>query len=881
MKNTQPKSQVNSEMYMHSSKVDIYNFFSVSKFFDSLMKGGFVGLLFLGSIAPVFGQTQTFSASGNFTVPNGVTKVTVHVWGAGGAGGGVTNGANSAGGGGAGGSYTKGAGVSVSSGQVIAVTVGAGGLGANDVDGPSGGTSTFASGVPVSAIGGAGGKKGTDASDQTGAGAPLTVGTPFNGGAGGEAAPVGTTGTDATSAGGGGGSPGTGGSGGSASTATGGTAGAGGGGAGPNGTGTNGNGATAVNMGAGGAGGFQNTSNNKTGGDGAGGQVIVTWVAPFVVTVAPTGSPVIPGRWFPLTNTGINYTVAVPNDAALTGGTIQLQGRVSSGSYGPVGTTHPIVVGDLGNNVVLSLSKAQFEAISGYGIGLYMQVQAIITGSTGDTQTGTSNATDIFVQGATETGVLFSSTAASWTVPAGVNSVTVEAWGGGGGGGNSNNGTGNGGGGGGGGSYSKSVVPVVPGATPGVTVGTGGAGGPASSGTNAVAGSDSSFPTVSPVIIAKGGSFGIKAGIGGAGGVAGTGTTTRLGGNGGNSDGNAGGGGGSSAGTLAIGVAGTATSSNTIIALGASAPLGGGNGGDNSVSNAAAQAGSVPGGGGGGSNDVAASAGGAGADGQVIITYSIPTIVSILNSVNPIKPPGALTQTVAVKFSESMNTAGGFTPLIQISGSNWGLQTGGAWTSAPLTNDTYTATLTHNGTSEYNTAAVSTVSLTPTPPRSASGNDMVATTSSAVFTIDTQPPTAPTVGSVTTNTGGVVVAGYYNKSNETNSAGITIPVTLPSDVTLPSGTIQIQWSNGGSYIDLGLPVSIPTAGVTQNVIIAQASLTGNTYYATGNTNSFKAKITDVNGNTSPLSAASGTTLIVDLAPPVITFTLKELVFPVA
>ena len=60
----------------------------------------------------------------------------------------------------------------------------------------------------------------------------------------------------------------------------------------------------------------------------------------------------------------------------------------------------------------------------------------------------------------------------TFTVPAGVTSVTVECWGGGGNGGNrTSNGTT---GGGGGGAYARSVISVVPGSTYDVRVGTGG-----------------------------------------------------------------------------------------------------------------------------------------------------------------------------------------------------------------------------------------------------------------------------------------------------------------------------------------------------------------------------------------------------------------------
>jgi hypothetical protein len=74
----------------------------------------------------------------------------------------------------------------------------------------------------------------------------------------------------------------------------------------------------------------------------------------------------------------------------------------------------------------------------------------------------------------TITELTFTSTT-TWTVPAGVTSVTVECIGGGGSGGGGRNVNLAGGSGGGGGQYAKSVISVTPGNTYDVVVGTGGA----------------------------------------------------------------------------------------------------------------------------------------------------------------------------------------------------------------------------------------------------------------------------------------------------------------------------------------------------------------------------------------------------------------------
>lgn len=80
-----------------------------------------------------FSNLQVFSSSGNFTVPQGITKVMVELWGAGGGGGGGGGSGGSTkcggtGGGGGGGSYGKDI-ITVTPNATIAVTIGSGGSG--------------------------------------------------------------------------------------------------------------------------------------------------------------------------------------------------------------------------------------------------------------------------------------------------------------------------------------------------------------------------------------------------------------------------------------------------------------------------------------------------------------------------------------------------------------------------------------------------------------------------------------------------------------------------------------------------------------------------------------------------------------------------------
>jgi hypothetical protein len=107
----------------------------------------------LPALRPGFGTgVQSFSASGSFVVPAGVAQAEVEVWG-GGSGTFASIGATSSGGG-SGGGYARKRVTGLTPGQIISVTVGAGGAAGNTAGGaPSaGGTSSF--GAYVSATGG-------------------------------------------------------------------------------------------------------------------------------------------------------------------------------------------------------------------------------------------------------------------------------------------------------------------------------------------------------------------------------------------------------------------------------------------------------------------------------------------------------------------------------------------------------------------------------------------------------------------------------------------------------------------------------------------------------------------------------------------------------
>tara|TARA_R110000782_G_scaffold5224_1_gene18105 strand:+ start:2466 stop:3431 length:966 start_codon:yes stop_codon:yes gene_type:complete len=200
-------------------------------------------------------------------------------------------------------------------------------------------------------------------------------------------------------------------------------------------------------------------------------------------------------------------------------------------------------------------------------------------------------------------------TSGTWTKPAGVTWVYVEAIGGGAGGTNS---TGVGdirSGGGGGGFNDGLLLASTVGATESVTIGAGGAGGANGSPNTGASGAVTSFGSL---VSGGNGKAGVGSGADGGGGeIGGTNDAGNGTGNGGYSSGGAGSAGGAGGATVKGGGGGGGSSGGA-----GGASQGGGNGGaGNAGAGVAGTAGSVPGGGGGASqND---GGGGNGAAGRV------------------------------------------------------------------------------------------------------------------------------------------------------------------------------------------------------------------------------------------------------------------------
>ena len=112
-----------------------------------------------------FGQSvSTYTTTGSFNVPTGVTSITVECWGGAGAGGG-RSGSNGQGGGGGGGAYASKT-ISVTPLATINFVVGTGGTGGTG-NGPSGLDTYWDDGSQVLAKGGGGGQSNASASTAT------------------------------------------------------------------------------------------------------------------------------------------------------------------------------------------------------------------------------------------------------------------------------------------------------------------------------------------------------------------------------------------------------------------------------------------------------------------------------------------------------------------------------------------------------------------------------------------------------------------------------------------------------------------------------------------------------------------------------------------
>ncbi|MCX6740513.1 MAG: peptidoglycan-binding protein [Candidatus Parcubacteria bacterium] len=114
-----------------------------------------------------------------------------------------------------------------------------------------------------------------------------------------------------------------------------------------------------------------------------------------VGSVITTGGTVVASKWN-ATNTGVDVTTPIANDASLTGGTLQIQAE-ADGSFENIGSAYTILVGDLGTSKTLSISAAALEGISGFSEGDNITFKAIITDLAGNSTLSSASVTSLDV----------------------------------------------------------------------------------------------------------------------------------------------------------------------------------------------------------------------------------------------------------------------------------------------------------------------------------------------------------------------------------------------------------------------------------------------------------------------------------------------------
>jgi streptogramin lyase len=243
--------------------------------------------------------TEIFTTAGafNWTPPEGVTKVTIELWGGGGAGGGGTS-TSAYGGGGGGGEYARWVDVACTPLTAYSGTIGAAGTGGTGAGNPGGDTTITIGANTYTARRGAGGATAASAASATGGAGGTVSHTPAA-----TQAVAGGTGATAVSGSTGGGGGQSGGPGGAGTNPTGATAGVGNtttgvggysssnGGAGAgNSTGGSPPAASGTRTTGGGGGGVYRTSSSRSGGAGTKGWAAFTYTPPVTLTITGGGA---------------------------------------------------------------------------------------------------------------------------------------------------------------------------------------------------------------------------------------------------------------------------------------------------------------------------------------------------------------------------------------------------------------------------------------------------------------------------------------------------------------------------------------------------------------------------------------------------------------
>jgi len=159
---------------------------------------------------------------------------------------------------------------------------------------------------------------------------------------------------------------------------------------------------------------LEDAAGNSTNGTTYSPSMTVDLTAPSSFTtgsVVSTGGNIVAAYWN-ATNTGLDVTVPVANDATLTGGTIQVQASKDGGTnWLNLGSAYTIVSGDLNGNKTLSFTDTEFEGLTGFAEGDVWSFRAVITDVAGNSTNGTASANTKTVDQVAPTATLVSATA--------------------------------------------------------------------------------------------------------------------------------------------------------------------------------------------------------------------------------------------------------------------------------------------------------------------------------------------------------------------------------------------------------------------------------------------------------------------------------------
>lgn len=398
----------------------------------------------------------------------------------------------------------------------------------------------------------------------------------------------------------------------------------------------------------------------------------------------------------------------------------------------------------------------------------------------------------------------------NFTVPAGVTTLNVQAWGSGGGGHNSYNKAG-----GGGAFAGTNNIIVTPGSIYTITVGAG-----------AGAGNDGADSSFGSLVIAKGGKGGANLGTGGLASAS-EGAIKFDGGNGGSSIGNGGAGGGGAGGTSGVGASGVGTNNSNGGAGGAGGNIGGGNGGNGGNNSASGSNGSFPGGGGGERGESSGGSSGGGGNGQVIVSWC-PTDAGTLSGNQYICTYNTTTTTFAST----------------VLGGTW---SSGSTSVATVNSSTGVVTAVSAGTATITYTVASSGCATRTATRIVYVANTQASSLGQISYNGTPYPNTPSPAlnfcrgttSLTFSITGIPgVSGYVWKGDPSwtiNPAADGLSATVTFSPTANSNNIEVYASNGcsvtgtQSYIWLtlgsGVPASVNIAASPSGAICSGTSVT--------------------------------------------------------